>query len=184
MSDDWGRKSVRTSSRRGRRGGDGASGEGERAREDKGEEDALKPIEMKATPARMPCDAPPSTVRKRSMTSSGDQTYSPKRAVVDEPMRMPMRDVMAKQKGSEMIWGRTTSDGLLAREAKSTAFVANVAMFAIQDMSWPTNSHPSVEPEILAGAERRSPAPFALTRQSARSAMPAAGAAMALRVKR
>jgi len=118
------------------------------------------------------------------MTSSGDQTYSPKRAVVDEPMRMPMRDVMAKQKGSEMIWGRTTSDGLLAREAKSTAFVANVAMFAIQDMSWPTNSHPSVEPEILAGAERRSPAPFALTRQSARSAMPAAGAAMALRVKR
>lgn len=78
-----------------------------------------KPMAMKAIPARIP--RVPSVSRRRSITSSGFHTKSPKISFVEDPIKMPMREVIAKQTGSEMICGRITSDGLDAREAKSTA---------------------------------------------------------------
>lgn len=95
-----------------------------------------KPSEMMATPARVALDAElPSAEgrRKRSMISWGLQTNSPKMTSDEEPMRMPKSDTIEKQTGRASKFGRTTSDGRRARDAKSVAMVRRVSLVSIAE---------------------------------------------------
>ena len=107
--------------------------------------------------------------------------------------------------GTEKSWGKSAADGVVARDAKSGAFLFHihglispsrhetergdtctmrVAILLMHDMRLITIAHPNSEPCTVAGWEMMGPTPFALTIHQIKKMMPAAGATMALSVKR
>jgi hypothetical protein len=75
------------------------------------------------TPKRVACEGEPS--RNMLSKSTGLQTGLPKITVAEELTMMPIKLTIEKPSGIAMSCGHHAADGLVAREAKSGAFLAS-----------------------------------------------------------
>lgn len=104
--------------------------------------------------------------------------------VLDELTMMPMKLTMMNPNGIAMSCGKPAALGVVAREAKSGALTARVAMLEMQDIRETTIAQPSSEPFSVAGWWMIGPTPLALTITQMKNVKPAIGTKIALAVKR
>ena len=82
----------------------------------------MKAKAMNQTPKRVALDGLSS--KKRPRRSIGDQIASPYIASDDELTIMPIKLTIGNERGTEKIWGHNAALGVVAREAKSGAFLS------------------------------------------------------------
>lgn len=97
---------------------------------------------------------------------------------------MPIKLTSENATGTEKSWGHNAAEGVVARDAKSGAFVTNVAMLLMQDMRLDTMAHDRSLPCSFEGWCTIGPTPLAFTMHQMKKVIPAVGATMAFRVKR
>jgi len=112
-----------------------------------------------------------------------------------------MKLTIENVRGTEINWGQRAAPGVVAREAKSGAFldkkifstisenvkntdVRRVAILLIQDIKLATIPHPSSDPCRLPGCAMIGPTPWALTMHQMKKMIPAMGVTIALAVNK
>jgi hypothetical protein len=114
----------------------------------------------------------------------GDQIASLYIVCDDELTIIPKKLTIENESGTEMSWGHTAAEGVVARDAKSGALVTRVAMLLMHDIKELIIAHPSSEPSIVEGWWIMGPTPLALMMHQMKKVIPAVGATIAFRVKR